>query len=213
MDGQVFEKLEKFFGQFRVKTFKKGEVLIRADEPPRAVYFLKDGLVKMYIITKKGDELLLNIFKAPSFFPMSWAINDTKNNYYYEAMVESQVVVAPRNKVVEFIKQNNDVLYDLLGRTYRGVDGLLTRMSYVMSGEAYSRLISEIIIQARRFGVKEKNGSVVFKISEKDLAEETGMTRETVSRELKILKQKKLVALDKKMLTIKHFNLLEQELM
>lgn len=205
MDRKIAEKLDCFFAQFKRQSYKKGEILIRADDDPPGIFYLKEGVVKEYAISRKGDELVVNIFKPIAFFPMSWAINETPNVYYFEAITTVEVWRAPKEKVIEFIKNEPDVLFDLIRRVYRGTDGILTRMTYLMSGNAYARLVTELLIAAKRFGMP-------LRISEKDLAAQSGMTRETVSRELKKLKDKGLVTFDKHFLTIQNAEKLEQEL-
>jgi len=39
-----------------------------------------------------------------------------------------------------------------MSRVYTGTDGILMRMAYLMSGEAYSRVVTELLIAAKRFG-------------------------------------------------------------
>lgn len=212
MDINIQKKLDIFFRQFKFKKYKKGELLIRADDDPSGIFYLKEGIVKEYTISKKGDELILNIYKPISFFPMSWAINDTSNNYYFEAVTDTLLWRAPKSGAVEFIKSNPDVLYDLLSRVYKGTDGLLLRMACLMSGNAYTKLVTELLIHTKRFGSKKKDGTFEIKISEKDLAAQAGMTRETISRELKLLKDKGLVILDTKLLIINDVQKLEAEL-
>ncbi|MCL4418167.1 MAG: Crp/Fnr family transcriptional regulator [Actinobacteria bacterium] len=211
MDEEVVKKIDKFFKQFKNQTYRKGEILIRPDDDPTGIFYLTKGYVKEYAITKKGDEIMLNIFRPISYFPMSWAINNTPNEHFYEAMTELSVWKAPRNDVLAFIKSEPDVLYDLISRVYRGMDGLLMRMTYLMAGNAYSRLIMELVIQTKRLGKKEGK-TYKLQLSEKEIAAESGMTRETVSREMKILKKKGLVTFLKKTLIIKDLHALEKEL-
>lgn len=191
MEEIIQKKIETFFKQFKNIHFKKGEILIRAEDTPVGIFYLYSGCVKEYAISKKGDEIVVNVFKPTAFFPMSWAINDTFNEYYFEALEDTEAWRAPRNDVLTFLKNNPDVLFDLLSRLYSGVDGLLNRTTYLMSGNAYDRLILELLLYARRFA-KGKT-KVEIEISEKELAAQSGMTRETVSREMKILKEKKLI--------------------
>jgi CRP/FNR family transcriptional regulator len=212
MDEAIAKKLDKFFSQFKHQTYKKGEILVRADDDPSGIFYLKKGLVKEYAISKKGDELIVNVFKPISFFPMSWAINNTPNEYFFEAVEETEVLKAPADKAVDFIKREPDVLFNLLSRLYRGTDGLLTRMSYLMSGNAYTRLITELLIQAKRFGKQNENKSIELKIPEKDLAARSGLTRETISREIKILRKKRLIEYKKSLFTIRNLRELENEL-
>jgi len=211
MDSTIAKKIETFFTQFKHITYKKGEIIIRADDDPSGIFYLVSGNVRKYAISNKGDELVVNIFKPISFFPMSWAINNEHNEYFYDALTPLEIYRAPKEKVVEFIKNNPDVLYDLLSRVYIGTDGLTRRMTYLMAGNAYARLVTELIIHAKRFG-KKTSTKIEVTVSEKELATQSGMTRETVSREMKVLKDRKLVTFAKNILTIKNIEELEKEL-
>lgn len=212
MDAKVASKIDAFFTQFKRQAYKKGEILVRADDNPSGIFYLKKGIVREYAISQKGDEMVVNIFKPISFFPMSWAMNDAPNSYYFEAVTDLEVWKTPKEKAIAFLKDNPDILYDLLSRVYRGTDGLLMRMAYLMSGNAYTSLIAELLISAKRFGEKTKEGTIEVKLSGKDLATHAGMTRETVSRELAILKKKGLVVFSKGMITITDMQKLEEEL-
>ncbi len=209
MIKNITEKIEEFFKKFKFQKFRKGEIIIRADDEPQGVYYLEEGFVKKYVISRKGDELILNIFKPASFFPLGWALNKGKNDYFYEAMTPANVWRAKRDDVIEFIKNDRDVLFELLKKVHR--DGLVTRMTYLMAGNAYIRLVAGIYDYIERFGEKE-NGSEVH-IKEKDLASITGMTRETVSRGIKMLKEKGLVEFSRNRLIIKDVKKLEEEIL
>ncbi len=211
MTTSVEASLDTFFSQFRSYKYKKGEILVRAGDDPSGIFYLTKGRVKEYSISQNGDEYVVNIFKPKSFFPMSWAINGTKNEYFFEAMEDVEAVKTPKEKVVEFIKGNPEVLYDLLSRVYKGVDGILQRMTFFMSGSAYTRLITELIIDAKRFGRKE-NITYILNSTEKDIASQAGMSRETVSREMKLLKDKGLLTFSRNEIVIPNIQRLEEEL-
>lgn len=213
MEQQIIKKLEDFFGKYRLQLYKKGEILVRADEEASGIYYIKDGFVKKYAISKKGEELVVNVFKPGSFFPMSRAITGYKNKYFYEAKTPLEARKAPINDVLNFLKSNPDIVYDLLTRIYRGLDGVLMRTVYLMSGSAYSRLTTELILHARRFGKYEKEtGKVICKVSEKDLAAQSGLTRETISREMANLKKKGLLEFHANTLIVNNLKKLEEEL-
>ena len=82
-------------------------------------------------------------------------------------------------------------MYDLLQRTYIGTDGVLERLLEMMQGDAESRVLREIDIVKKRFGFElldEGAHQLLKKIPEMELAERTGLARETVSRAIKKLK-------------------------
>jgi len=211
MEKTIQTILDNFFHSGKHQEFKKGEILIRADDNPTGVYYLTSGKVKMYVISKTGEEVIMTIFKPGSFFPMSWAINGTPNRFYFEAMDDVEVQKAGKDEVLTFLKSQPEITYDLLQRLYLGVDGLLIRMANLMAGSAYIRLLNEISIASQRFGQKSEQG-LTLHISEGDLAKLTGLTRETVSREMRTLKAKGIVQFAKNILTILDSSKLQEEL-
>src|SRR5581483_573042 len=147
-----------------------------------------------------------------AFFPMSWAINRTPNNYFYKTETETRVHIVPADDALAFLKTNPDVMLDLLSRIYRGMDGLFGRMVHLMSGTARSRLIYELIIECRRFGNKTKDGRVKLDMSEVDLAARSGLSRETVSREIHKLKERGWVGITTNAIIVKDMAMLEKTL-
>lgn len=214
MDNQIKEKLDKFFSSYRQQKYKKGEVLIRAGQAPDSVFYLTDGVIRRYAISSQGEELNLNLFRPISFFPMSWALNDSPNKHYYEALSQATVTKAPKKELLKFLEENPDVVLDLMKRVYRGMEGLWDRMENLMAGNAENRLITEFIILAKRFGQKNAGGKITvdLKLTEKDLASESGITRETVSRVIHKLEQKDLIEFKNSQLNILNLGELEEEL-
>lgn len=151
-DPNITRIVNTFFTTFPAYDYKKGNILIRSGEEPKGIYYLKTGHVRQYAITKEGEEMTLNIYKPGAFFPMAWAVNAYPNHYYFEAMDDSRVRIAPREDTVSFVKNEPEVLFDLLQRLYIGLDGVLSRMEHLMSGKARERLIAILIINAKRFG-------------------------------------------------------------
>lgn len=210
MDKEIKAKIDRLFGRFQKRHYRKGEVLVRADENPPGVFYLKNGTVRQYDITERGTVVILNIYKPPAFFPMAWAINQSDNEYFFEAMEPVELHLVPREDAVKFIRDNPDVMFNLLSRLYRGTDGLLKRMTYLMGATANSRVLLELIIAAHRFGQKSEKGEVRLDMTAGDLASRTGLTRETVSRELQKLKAGKLVRISLGIIVIPDLAALER---
>lgn len=206
------DKVQHFFSQFPLRTYPKGQILIFADESPDHIFYLVKGKVRKYDVSYRGDEVIVNVFKPGSFFPMSWALNRTDNKFFYKTEEPTELHLVPADKAVDFLKSNPDVVLDLLSRMYRGMDGVLGRMVHLMAGSAKNRLAYEVLIECRRFGEKGNTGACRLKITEIDLAARSGLTRETVSREIQKLKDKNVLVLDGKVLIVNDLTALEAEL-
>ncbi len=180
-------KVRNFFATSRTRTYKKGQILIFAGDDPKYVFYILKGMVRMYDVSYRGEEIVTNVFKPGAFFPMSWAINKTPNYYFFQAADDVEVALADPEETVAFVKNNADIMFDLLSRVYRGTDGMMLRMVQLMGGSARERLALEILLACRRFGIQTEENSYQLQMTETELASRAGLTRETVSRELKKL--------------------------
>jgi CRP-like cAMP-binding protein len=193
METELATKIRNFFKKFPEKHFDKGEVIVQAGETPPGVMYLVEGNVNQYDISPTGATVVVNVFKPPAFFPMSWAMNKTPNNYFFEAATNVAFHLAPADEVVEFIKENPDILFNLLSRVYKGTDGMMRRMAHLMGGDAKTRLHFELLNASYRFGEQKEDGSVFVPIKESDLAKHSGLTRETINRHIRTLKEQGLI--------------------
>ena len=193
MDDDIQKKVHSFFSAYPKRTYPKDQIVIFSGESPEKIFYMLSGKISQYDVSYRGDEVVVNIYKAPAFFPMAWAINHTANQYFYKAEEVSRVYVAPPEDVIEFVQANPDVMYNLLSRLYKGIDGVLARTVHLMSSSARERVMYELLMELRRFGRQVNDNIYILGINETDLAAYAGLARETISREVKHLKDKGLV--------------------
>lgn len=211
MNQKILDKLFDHFANCETKLYKKGEIIVFANQNPKGIFWLNEGLVEQYDITPEGNRVIVNIFKPLAFFPMSWAINKTENTYFYAALTDVELKIGDADKAVAFLQANPDVLFDLLSRVYKGTDALLRRLVLAASGIAASRLVYELLIEAYRFGQKVDAEKHLVTIKQNALAARSGLARETVSRELHKLVASDSISLSKEGIII-NTKKLEQKL-
>jgi CRP-like cAMP-binding protein len=212
MPSEVADKIREHFSRYPKREYPKGQILVFADESPEHIFYIVKGRVRKYDVSYRGDEVIINVFQPPSFFPMSWAVNKTPNRFFYKTETEVELHVVPAEDALSFLEQNPDVALDLLSRLYKGLEGVYGRLVHLMSGTAKSRLLYELIIECRRFGSRQPDGSYLLKASETDLAARSGLSRETISREMKTIKAQGWVTIDKQGITVKDMTKLETAL-
>lgn len=212
MANNIQQKLDEFFSQFRQRKYGKGQVIIHAGDQPQHIYYIKSGKIRQYGISYRGEEKVVNVFKPGAFFPLLPSVTGLNNRYFFRAEADTTVLLALPEKTTEFLKDNPDVMYDLIRRLYIGMDGVLGRTFYLMAGSARDRIIYELIIECRRFGKPKPDGSIYVPIHVSELAAHAGLTRETASREIQKLARKDLLSVKRPGLIIKDFGALEAAL-
>lgn len=188
------EDFETFYKQFSIRNYKKGEMLIRADDDPLGIFCLTKGYVRQYTISKTGFELTLHILKPISYFPMVWAVNGTPNVYFFEALTPVEVGRAPRDEVVDFIKDKPTIIFELLSKLIEDYAETLTRVEHLVFSDAYRRVISVLLYIAKHFGKQHDGGIIVdHRFTQQDVATLVGVARETASNEMVKLEKKGLI--------------------
>ena len=207
------QKLNRFFSQYRLLRYKKGETFLRAGDTPAGVYFLKKGYVRLFSISSNGKELTLVIYKPGEFFPIVFTFTAKPSAYYFETLSEVEMSRVPREKFIPFIRENPDVFDEVNLHIIERFQIALRRMEYLTFGNANSKLASILLICARYFGVRSDHKEIKIPIpfTHKDIANLVGMARETVSVELKKFLDKGLIERKGRLLVIKNRNALEKE--
>lgn len=194
----VNQKIDNFFGAYPQKHRPKGAVLIQAEQRPSSIFYLTSGRVDQCDITPVGNVIVVNVYKPRAFFPMSSALENLPNHYFFEAATDITYREAPLEDVADFVRNEPDVTLDLLTRVYRGVDGILQRVALLMGSNTVARVQFELVNACYRFGVQQKDGSFIVPLTETDIAKHSGLARETVSRCVRRLKEQNLIAINKK---------------
>lgn len=212
MSEETKRVVEKFFSKHPARHVRKGEVLLRSHSVADGVFYLQSGMVNLVSTSPKGEEIVLNVFKPGSFFPVQaiLSLEEWQSDFSFQVAEDAELAKAPLAEAREFLHSHPEVAYDLLARIYRGIDGLFHRVSQLMAGSARERIVQELVIRAQRFGV-QKEGAVTFPLSEKELAALAGVTRETVSRVLSDLKREELAQYAQQKITLFDLKKLERE--
>lgn len=143
---------------------------------------------------------------------MALILGVVKDKYRYDALTEVEGYFSPKADFEDFLRKNPQVLFDLLKRIYRGLDGLFMRLQALLTGDAYFRIVTSLIIYAKRFGKLNKDKVTFdFHLTHHQLASQTGLARESVTKEIKILQEKRLVGYLGKKLFIYNLSKLEEE--
>ena len=207
------KEFETFYKQFDIRKYKKGEMLIRADDDPQGIYCLTKGYVRQYVISETGSELTHHILKPISYFPFVWAINGTPNLHYFEALTATEVIRADRDLVVDFIKDKPTLLFDLMGEMLEENAETLSRVEHLVFSDSYRKVISILLYIGKHFG-KTNDGAIDIhhRFTQQDIATLVGVTRETASIQIVKLEKTGFIKRNNSLIKLENVNNLEAEL-
>jgi len=184
-------------------TYSKGEFIIRPGGSPPGVFYIEEGLVKAYDITKYGEENLLIIRKAGEFLGLTWAVTGQDRHIIYATLAPSTVWMVPREKFVAFVREHPAAslpVIDMITDMYRLHSERIMTLEYRTVRE---RLTSFLLTTAQRFGEKTPLGiRIAVPLKHQDIASSISATRETTSRALSELERKGALVSEQSYITI-----------
>ena len=139
--------------------------------------------MRQYVYSTDGNEFSIHVYKPGSFFPIALVLADLENRFYFEAANDIKVRIAQPAKVLSFLKSNPKVLMDFTKRLSRGLFGVVSRYE-----EDKTKLVEERLLSLLNY--LSKNFPKYPTPTHQDLSSWLGVSRETVSRNLKRLEGK-----------------------
>lgn len=195
------------------QQFKKGDMVVRNGEAPPGIFYIYEGLVKAYDITKYNEENLLILRKQDEIFPLIWAMNGVDHHIIYQALAPTTTWRVSREEFLKFVTSNNDALAPLLDMTmemYRLHGDRILNLEYRTVRE---RIISFLLSTSERFGKKTSDGLLIeVPLRHQDIASSINATRETTSRELSALERKGLLSTKQSYILLKDLPALNKHL-
>ncbi len=204
-------KIKLFFQDYPVVEIKKNKEIDIGDKQ-QYVYYLEEGFILQLLVGTKGQEAAFNIFRPGTFFPMVTAMIRLHNQFGYTTLSKTRLRRAPSSEVVAFLRNNPDVMEDLMVRVFIGVDGMMSHLTINILGDSTKKIASTLTMLSNRFGEIQGNGNVKIPLplTQQEIASLSGTSRETASRELTQLTKRKILAKNKKTYTVKQPKALQQ---
>jgi CRP-like cAMP-binding protein len=207
MDKTNKKKLEAYFEKTRLKKYNKRELLFRPGDELRDICYIKSGYVRVYSVTKDGQEVTLQLFKPVFYLSLIQAINKFSNHFFFEAVTPVEMWVANREETLSFINKDKE-LSDQINKEIMGeFMELIGNIEYLISGNAYMKVARVIHNLVTKYGeVKGKEMVVKFGTPHRMIASMTGLTRETVTLQILKMEKNKLLVNKGKLIYVKNMD-------
>lgn len=205
------EQLKEFFASSKPTFYKKGDVVLRTGDVRAGAFYLKKGYIKDSSVSQDGREFILFIFKPNDIFSYSWIFNQTPNEHSFRAMTDCLIYEKSREGLLLFFEQNPAVLLMITQNIVLRMRGLMQRIENLAFDNALKKVGSILCILSERFGKKNEKGIVIpFPLTQQDIANLIGVSRETTSIEIKRIKEMGILVRSSRLYVITNINKLQK---
>jgi CRP/FNR family transcriptional regulator len=185
--------------QYPLQLREAGEPILYQGEIPRHAYVITEGIVKIYDIGNAGDEKVINFLSVGDVVPPAWVFKKAPVSlYYYDAFTECKFYRLPRDVLMNGINKTPAITRYMFEHYATSFVGSLLEINALEQSKGSEKIVHMLQYLLMRFPDKAAKDNdtwqkVNLRITHQDLANMTGLTRETTSTELNKLRRKGIV--------------------
>jgi CRP-like cAMP-binding protein len=189
----------------RERSYPKNSVILFEDDPGDALYMVVAGQVKVVLIGEDGREVILSVLREGDFFGEMALLDELPRSAHVIAMQDSNLLVLRREDFQRRLQETPTIAFGLmseLSRRLRKADDKIGGLVLLDVNGRVARLLCQM--------ADEHDGiTITRRVTHHTIAQMIGSSRETVSRTIRDLADRKLIDVSRKAIVIKDRRALE----
>jgi CRP-like cAMP-binding protein len=190
------KEFAKFLQAYPTKTFQPGEIILHQHQKTEIAHVILSGLIKTYDINKEGEIKILTYDGPNEAFPAVCIFSLSDHTlFYFEAFLETKVSCVPIEDYIRFLQTNPQSLFSLYSSLIGRYIDAQRRIDSLSQLRAEEKILHGLDFLCRRFGRYSESTKVKFviPISQQEMANFLGLTRETVSNTMNKIRKRGIV--------------------
>jgi CRP/FNR family transcriptional regulator, cyclic AMP receptor protein len=177
-DPEAF--LAKADGGVTISKYRKGQVVFAQGDPADSVFYIREGRIKIAVVSDQGKEAVVAFLKAGDFIGEGCLTGRPRRISTARALQDSVITRVDKATMARILREqpNFSELFTahLLARMIRVEEDLVDQLF----NSSEKRLARALLLLAN-FGKDGKQEPVIAKVSQETLADMIGTTRSRVS--------------------------------
>lgn len=177
------------------RRYRRGDIIFQKDDPGNSLFIVARGSVRIYVPSTQGADLTLAVLGPGHFFGDLSLLDGRPRSASAAALGDTNVVILERSDFVAVIRTRPAAVMSVLAvvvRRLRDTDEMASDLAFLDVG---GRLAKKLLELASTNGVRRQDGVLLdMPITQEELANMIGVTRESVNRNLSLFRRIGLVA-------------------
>jgi CRP/FNR family transcriptional regulator len=184
-------------------AFGKGQTIFREGETPSGLFCVHNGKVKVYKTGDEGRDQIVRFAKSGDVLGYRALVSGEKYNLSAAALEDCVVCCIPREMFFDMLKKDGGFSMEMIGLLSSELRRAEDRMVNLAQKPVRERLAETLLILREVYGTENGEHSAInVKLSRDELAAVVGTATETLVRTIGDFKREKLIATDKKKISI-----------
>jgi CRP/FNR family cyclic AMP-dependent transcriptional regulator len=181
----------------RERRQPKGSLILTQGDEGETLFLIRSGQVKVAVVAEDGREVILSVLGAGSFFGEMALIDDEPRSAHVIAMEESVLLALRREDFRARLDRSPELgialLRELSRRLRRADDTIACLMLLDVNGR-----VAHLLLELAREEGGEGGTTIVRRLTHAAIGQMVGASRETVSRTMRNLVLRNVIAVTRK---------------
>ncbi len=205
-------ELAELASSARSRIFREGDVVFHREDPGNGLYVIRVGTIKISIEASDGQETLIALLGAGECFGELAVLDGRPRSATATALDRTEALYLPRDGFLRFLDEHPIAMRKIvliLAQRLRDTDEHLADLVF---HDVYGRLAKKLLDLGDTHGRVLPDGKIEISLSltQQDLANLVGASRESVNKVIKLYRDKGYVAVASQRITLLEPDLLRK---
>src|SRR2546429_6308079 len=207
------QEVQDLISVAKKRTFRTGEVIFHRDDPGQILYIIKEGKVKICLISPDGQEISLVVFGKGEYFGEFALLDGLPRSADAIALEKVECYTLQRSDFHNAIMKNPKIaiqIIEVLTRRLRSTDQMVEDLIFL---DVYGRVAKKLLELADTHGTKVDDGTRIdVRLTQQEIASMVGASRESVNKVMGYFTDKNFISTDKHKITLHRISDLERRI-
>lgn len=186
-----------------VSTYKKKDVIFEEGSIPTKVFIIKKGKVKITQLNADGSIQILFIFSVGEIFRFRPILSNEKNPTNAIAIENCELYTISKDDFLAMVDSSHVFCKQLLYNLSQEYSIFINRLNYYVQKGIKEKIALSLLLLYDKFNNDKNKGIAIdIKIDRTELAQYVGTSLENLVRNLKIMKENKIIEIKGKSISI-----------
>ena len=206
---QIFSEIDtdsirKLAERATLRTYAKGQLIFHQGDLAGSLFVMKEGLVKVFVTSEDGDEMVLVTLQPPDTFGEIALLDGSDRSASAEALEPTTVVEVNRATFLDIVRSTPHMMEALLVSMGAVLRRLTEQAADLVFLDLHGRVAKLLMNMADEHGKEHKDGiELDVKLTQTDIASMVGGSRQSINQILRSFEDREYLELQGKTMLIK----------
>jgi CRP/FNR family cyclic AMP-dependent transcriptional regulator len=185
-------------------TTDKYKPIYLPGDPVKNVYFIKEGKVKISVLSQDGKQMTIAILNHQDIFGELSFLGESKQTTIAEAIENTYLCYVNKDDFQKLIEKSPVLSFRIVKEIGLKLKNIENRLENIVFLEASERIVCLLLDLAKKYGIYFDNCvEIDISLTHEEIGQLVALNRQTVTSKLNLLKQQGLIDISRTKITIK----------